>query len=187
MDSPLLPGGVVQNAYVVPDLTAACHRFHELYNLGPFFRGTVHPLRDVHYRGVPADPVVIEIACAQAGDVQIELITQSSPGPSAYRDMFAEDEQGFHHSAIFTSDYEATKRGLERAGFPVAMDMAGPGDNRICYVDTRAAFGHMLELYPDHPGLRNVYSFIRNGTSSWDGQELILPLDYLAVMTQAAS
>ena len=103
------------------------------------------------------------------------------PRPPVY-----EDEQGFHHSAIFTRDYEAEKRALELAGYPVAMEMAGPGDGRICYVDTRAALGHMLELYPDQPGLRNVYSFIRSGTSNWDGRELIMPLDYAGVMAQAA-
>jgi hypothetical protein len=186
MVSPLPLAGVVQNAYVVPDLAAACRRFHQLYNTGPFFRGLVHPLRDVRYRGVATAPVVIEIACAQSGDVQIELITQSSPGPSAYRDVFAADEQGFHHAAIFTRDYEAEKRALERAGYPVAMDMAGPGDSRICYIDTRAALGHMLELYPDHPALHSVYSFIREQTASWDGRELILPFDFARVLAQPA-
>jgi hypothetical protein len=182
MGSPLLPGGVVQNAYVVPDLTAACHRFHDVYNLGPFFRGPVHPLREVRYRGDPAaDPVVIEIALAQAGDMQIELITQSSPGPSAYRDVYAPAEQGFHHAAIFTRDYQASKAALEQAGYPVAMEMAGVGDDQICYVDTRAALGHMLELYPDRPELRSVYAYVRDQSARWDGGELILPLNLATV------
>jgi hypothetical protein len=184
MTSPLPLAGVVQNAYVVPDLTAACRRFHQLYNIGPFFRGPVHPLRDVRYRGAAAGPVVIEIACAQSGDVQVELITQSSAGPSAYRDVYAADEQGFHHAAVFTRDYEAEKQALVRAGYPVAMDMAGPGGSRICYVDTRAALGHMLELYPDLPALRAVYSFIREQAARWDGRELIQPFDFTSVLTE---
>jgi hypothetical protein len=110
MNSPLLPVGVVQNAYVVPDLAAACHSFHQVYHIGPFFRGKVHPLRDVYYRGAPAtEPVVIEIACAQSGDLQIELLTRypqsgegaavSSPLPAVRVDQ----------NAYVVSDLEADR------------------------------------------------------------------------------
>jgi hypothetical protein len=170
--------GIVQNAYVVEDLTEACRRFSDTLGIGPFFRGERHPMRDVRYRGRPApEPVVIEIALAQAGDVQIELIQQHSPGPSAYRDVFAKGEEGLHHVAVFAGDYAGCRQSLVDAGFEVAMDIAGLGDYEICYVDTTAAFGHMLEIYPEHPALRRLYAFVRAAAEQWDGRDPIRPLD----------
>lgn len=170
--------GIVQNAYVVADLTAACHRFSDLLGIGPFFRTEPHPMRNVRYRGAPAaEPVVIEIACAQAGDVQIELIQQHSPGPSAYRDVYAEDEEGLHHVAVFSADYERSRQSLAEAGFEVAMEISGADDYEICYMDTTAAFGHMLEIYPEHPSLLRFYAFVRSAAERWNGQDLIRPLD----------
>ncbi|TNC20600.1 VOC family protein [Amycolatopsis alkalitolerans] len=180
--TPVVPFDVVQNAYLVPDLAAACHRFHELYGIGPFFRGRPHALGDVAYRGAPiAEPVVVEIACAQAGEVQIELIAESSPGPSCYRDMYESGEGGLHHTAVFTGDYEGAKAALVAAGDPVAMELSGPQDCRICYLDTRPVLGHMLELCPEVPAIRQVYAYIREQSTRWDRRELIQPLDFRAV------
>ncbi len=168
----------VQNAYVVPDLVAASRRFHEQFGIGPFFLRSSQELQNVTYRGQPAtEPVVTELLLAQAGGIQLELIAQSSPGPSAYRDVFAADEMGFHHAAIFATDYEGTKQSYIDAGYPLAMEMAGPGDCRICYLDARSDLGHMIEIYPEVPVLRQVYAFVREETAHWDGTgELIRAL-----------
>jgi hypothetical protein len=176
--TPLPPVRVVQNAYVVPDLISACHRMHELYRIAPFFRMQTYEMRDVVYRGRPApEPVVIEAAFAQCGDIVIELIEQTSPGPSAYRDMFGPGEHGLHHVATWTDDYAAERQAFIDAGYEIAMEMPGrSGRYEICYVDARPALGHMIELYPDHPILLDAYASIRERTRAWDGRDLIEPL-----------
>ncbi len=51
------PLAFVQNCYVVPDLEAACQRFHQLYNIGPFVGGMEAVLEHHVYRGKPAEPI----------------------------------------------------------------------------------------------------------------------------------
>jgi Glyoxalase/Bleomycin resistance protein/Dioxygenase superfamily len=174
---PLPPVAVVQNAYVVPDLVAACHRMHELYRVGPFLRIDTYEMRDVLHRGAPvAEPIVIEAAFAQSGDIVIELIEQTSPGPSGYRDMYGPGEQGLHHIATLTHDYDAERQAFLDAGYELSMEMPGrSGDYMICYVDTRPVLGHMIELYPAER-LEAAYTTIRECAADWDGAgDLIRP------------
>lgn len=177
MSSQLPPVRVVQNAYVVCNLEEACRQFHDLYRIGPFFRLDNLELREVVYRGRPAsDRIVIDVAFAQSGEILIELIAQSSPGPSAFRDVYAEGEQGLHHVATWSSDYVAERQAFVDAGCEIAMELSGRGDYQMCFIDARPILGHMIELYPDHPDLRRLYTEVRERTPGWDGGELILPL-----------
>ena len=172
----LHPFRVVQLAYVVTELEAACQTFRELYGIGPFFRSPTHALPNVRYRGSPTEPVVIDVAFAQSGDMNIELVAQISPGPSAFREMYAEGEQGLHHVAVFASDYAADHQALIDAGHEEVMDLRRGDDCRICFIDARPTLGHMIELYTDHPLLRHLYAFVRKETERWNGKDLILPL-----------
>jgi hypothetical protein len=71
-----LSSKVVQVAYVVPDLEAACGAFHRLYGLGPFVSGEGVRTLDEHvYRGVAAaPPIAFRGVFVQSGDLNIELI-----------------------------------------------------------------------------------------------------------------
>ncbi|WP_412520775.1 VOC family protein [Actinomadura madurae] len=175
MKPSLPPLTVVQNAYVVEDILDACQRFHELYRTGPFMFMDVHPMHDVLYRGKPQE-VVTQVAFAQAGELMVELICQHSDGPSAYRDVYAKGEQGFHHIAAFSADYYAELAQYAAAGYEVVMEMAVQ-DDRVAYIDTRATTGHMLELYPESDALRDIYAKVREAAQQWDGEELIIPYD----------
>ena len=61
-------------------------------------------------------------------------------------------------------------------GLEIAMASRGRGDYWISFVDARPALGHMVEIYPDHPGLRALYERIRQSAANWDGQDLLIPL-----------
>jgi hypothetical protein len=167
---------VAQNAYVVPDIEAACRRLHELYGIGPFFRVGPYEMRDVHYRGAAAtEPVIVEAAFAVSGPVQIELVRQHGSAPSIFRDMYGDGDHGFHHIATWTQDFESEKQAFVDAGYEVAMEISGMGDYRVAFIDARKTVGHMIELYPDHPVLRAVYASVLERTRSWDGRKLVLP------------
>jgi hypothetical protein len=85
---------LVQNAWVVPRLEDAIPGWVAL-GVGPFFvLERAYP--QALYRGTPV-PLSFRAALAQAGDIQIELIEQTSDGPSAYRDMVPAGATGFHH------------------------------------------------------------------------------------------
>ena len=168
---------VVQNAYVVPDIAVAARHFHDLYGIGPFLVGRGIEMRDAVYRGKPAtEPIVLDVALAQAGEITIELMAQQTAAPSAFRDMYPDGGPGLHHVATWSQDWAKDRQAFLDAGLEVAMETLGRGDYRICFIDARPTLGHMIELYPDHRDLRTLYGRIRETAANWDGRELIIPL-----------
>jgi hypothetical protein len=173
----LQPAGVVQIGYVVPDVVAACERFHDVFRIGPFFRIPPRPRRRARHRGLLRETdLVTEVALAQSGDVMIELIRQHDDGPSAYRDMFASGEQGLHHVAFWSDDYAADVEEYARAGFEIAMEMEIRDGLEVAYVDTTAVLGHMVELLPHDPSIVELFEFVRVASKQWSGGDLVVPL-----------
>ena len=83
-----------QLGFVVDDIPTAAERWAAVFGVGPF---TVLPAMEVActYRGVDSG-VNMQVAAAQLGPVQIELIQQHCDRPSVFRDVFAAHEGGFH-------------------------------------------------------------------------------------------
>ena len=166
---------IVQNAYLVPDLDQACRQMHRLYGVGPFLGGQPGELRDHVYRGLAAAPIHYRSVFVQSGDLNVELIQLLSAAPSAFHDMVPNAGPGLHHVAVFCDDYVRQRDAFVAAGYQVASEfMAGVGA-QICYIDTRAVLGHMIELYPEHPAIRRRYQQTRDAAAQWDGQQLIQP------------
>ncbi len=166
-----IPHPVFQNAWVVPNLEAAMRHWLDM-GYGPFLTMEVDRPEAI-YRGKVV-PLNTSNAFTQAGELNIELIQQNSPGPSAYRDMFGPSEGGFHHLCWFCDDVEADKQALVRQGFAVAAEIEIPGLTH-CVVDTRPAIGCMIELMPDGPAIRGIYKMVRDAAQGWDGRNPIRP------------
>lgn len=166
---------IIQNAYVVDDLEAACVRFNRLYGIGPFLGGGAGRLYDVVHRGRPAPDIEIRGVFVWSGDLCVELVEQTSSGPSAFRDLFPKGKQGFHHTAVFCVDYAAERDAFAAAGFPVASEFTVWPGCQICYVDTSAVLGHMIELYPPSERILDLYDQARRAAMDWDGRALIRP------------
>jgi hypothetical protein len=162
---------IVQNAYIVNDIEAAARRWSAALNIGPFvlLEGIEMPM--IH-RGTEGR-IALSAALAHAGDIQIELIQQLSDGPSAYRDVYAPGEEGFHHVAILCRDFESTVARQEALGHPVAMLFGQPG-GRTAYMDARADTGGMIELYSDYAGIRDLYALVAARAAEWDGGTVIV-------------
>lgn len=149
---------------------------HRLYGIGPFVGGHGEGVLDHHvYRGEPAPPIRIRGVFVQSGELNIELVQLVSEMPSAFHDMFGDVGEGFHHTALFCPDYDATRDAWLAAGHPVASEFETAFGAKICYVDARAIHGHMVELYPEHPVIRAMYREAREAAVRWDGRELIVP------------
>ena len=168
----------VQNAYVVHDLDAACADLHRRFGWGPFLGGDPFELGGHMHRGRPAAPIRLRGVFVQAGELNVELIQLLSDGPSAFRDTFPHGGEGFHHVATFADDYPATRDRLVAEGFPVASEFDTGFGARICYLDSREALGHMIELYPEHPVIRSMYAQTREAAAAWDGRALIAPFAF---------
>jgi hypothetical protein len=166
----------VQNAYYVEDLDAAIERWHRTWGLGPFFVRRHIALHGVTYRGQPAD-LDISAAYVQAGDIQVELVTQHDARPSAFRDAFPPGREGFHHVAVIPDDYAGTLAHYQSLGFPVVTELRTASGRGAAYVDTRALFGHMVEVYWPSEGLTRLYRDVAEAARGWDGRQLIVEVD----------
>lgn len=166
---------MVQNAYVVQSLPDAIEQMHKSFGMGPWIVLNDFLLSNHVYRGEKGEDVTVDVAVTQSGDVQIELVQLKCDTPNALRDMYPGTGTVFHHVAHLSDDYdyEEVRAGLLAAGHPLSSEFSVHGQN-ICFFDTRASLGHMLELYEDIEHERGVYRHIREVCEGWDGKDLIV-------------
>jgi hypothetical protein len=158
---------VMQACWVVPDIDEACRAWTETMGIGPFYIFRNLKLDTVRYRGEPTS-THFSIAMAQAGDIQIELAQQHCGNPSAYRDLVGSGERGFHHIAIYVTDYDAALKHFTSRGCEPAIEGLF-GDMRFAYVDTSDALGCMIELIEHNVLQDQIFARVREGAESWDG------------------
>jgi hypothetical protein len=161
----------VQLAYVARSLPEKCEQLFEAFDIGPFVFASNLELVNHRLWGKPADPIVIDAAFAQSGDLNIEVIEIKSKGPNAMTVMFQGAQEGIQHIACFCDDVFAERDRLAGLGYPTVSEFQ-LGDITICFADTRAIFGHMVELYQEHPVLRDLYARTRRLRDDWDGKTL---------------
>jgi len=169
---------IVQNAYFVQDLDEAIERWHTTFGLGPFIVNRHLDLQRSFYRGVPT-PLDVSAAFVQSGDVQIELLCQHNPEPSAFRDVFAQGEEGLHHVAVFPGDYAEVISGYQARGFAVASEIVVGKGLGAAFIDTRELLGHMLEVYRDNGSIRGFYRLVADAARNWDGHTLLVDVSEL--------
>ena len=160
---------VLQSAHIVTDLESACLRWVETTGIGPFLIVPHVELAEYTYRGEKKSGLKFSVAIAQAGGVQIELIEQHCDSPSAYRDLFKEGEQGFHHICFYPEDYESTLAFYTNQGHDVALDGIF-GEKRFCYIDTSHAIGCMVELIEENEVQADFFRRIVEAAEHWDGK-----------------
>jgi len=167
---------IVQNAYVVNDVFKAAERMTELVGAGPFFVLEHIPLSECLYRGDKVD-FDHTSAYGQCGPIMIELVQQNNDGPSAFRDMYAPGEEGLHHVASFTDDFDAEVARYAALGFEAANLATTTGGTRFAYIDTVSMLGHMVEFYQDDKGVRDFYAMVAAAAEGWDGTDPVRVLD----------
>lgn len=167
-------GPAMQMAWVVNDLEASMQRWIEQQGAGPFYVMRHCNLSNVRYRGQPAT-VDIDVAIAQSGGVQIELIRQNDDLPSCYRDMYRQGEEGFHHICYLVDDLAGALAHFGKVGMPAAIE-GNFGDVSFAYVDTRPGIGCMTELVGRHPDIEAFFKMIVDASLDWDGRD---PIRYL--------
>lgn len=164
----------VQQAYVVDDIDAAMRRWHETWGIGPFYVLRHAQWENLRYRGQPAT-VDASFAMAQAGPVQIELCQQHNDARSCYRDAFEAGQEGFHHVATVTEDFDAEIARFADSGFDIAMDGTF-GEMRFAYVDTRSIGGFMTEVISNWAPVNETHRMVAEAAMGWDGSDPIREL-----------
>lgn len=165
----------MQIAYHVADIDAAMPVWQHRFGVGPFIVRRHIALDEVSYRGVPTT-LDISAAHVQAGPIQIELVMQHCDQKSAFRDCYGPDEEGIHHVALFPEDHDALVAHYTGLGFAIASDLITAERRGASYLDTRAAIGHMTEIYRVNASLHEFYTLIAEAAANWDGQTLCIEL-----------
>jgi hypothetical protein len=157
-----------QLGFLVDGLVATAARWAAVFGVGPFH---VLPPRDVActYRGVRSS-LDLQIAVAQAGPVQIELIEQRSDRPSIYRDRFSGTDSGLHQLCTVTPDYDGTRAHYEGLGYELASEMEDAA-YRVAFYDTVDDFGFFTEVVEETPGFVAQLAAIDRTCAEWDGTD----------------
>jgi Glyoxalase/Bleomycin resistance protein/Dioxygenase superfamily len=156
-----------QLGFVVDDLYGAAERWARVFGVGPF-----HVLPRVEarctYRGRPA-VLDMQVAVAQAGPVQIELIhdfSQEETIFAALRSM----RSGFHQLSTLTADYDATRAHYIDLGYELTCEIVRP-EQRVAYFDTVAEFGFYTEVTEAVPQFVAALARISRTCAEWDGTD----------------
>jgi hypothetical protein len=160
----------MQMCWVVPDLHAALKTWIASAGVGPFFLFEQLKFENPRYRGRPAEFPDVTAAMAQAGDVQIELVCQNDDRRSIFRDVVPAGQTGFHHTALYCSDYDATLAAYTGAGAQVAFSGLMMG-SRTCWIDTTPKLGFMVELIEANPVADSIFARFRAAAENWDGKD----------------
>ena len=159
-----------QLGFLVDDLVDAATRWARAFGIGPFF---VLPRVESTgmYRGTTTVNDV-QIAVAQAGPVQIELIRQYCDRPSVYRDWLAGGHSRFHQLCTVTDDYDAKLAHFEGLGYELVAQLSHEGQ-RVGYFGTVEEFGFFTEVVENVPGFLDGMAGIARACARWDGNEPI--------------
>jgi hypothetical protein len=157
-----------QLGFLVDDLLGAAATWARVFGVGPFH---VLPVVDQHatYRG-KANTVTLQVAVAQAGPVQIELVRQHCDRPSIFREWRRGRVSGLHQLCTVTRDYDGKKAHYERLGYELAAESQN-GSFRVAYFDTAADFGFFTEVVEETPGFLARLQGISRTCAAWDGTD----------------
>lgn len=157
-----------QLGFVVEDLVAAASRWAETFGVGPFHVMPRSPAA-CRYRGRDRE-LDLQIAVAQAGPVQIELVAQYCDQPSIFREVFAAGDSGLHQLCTIAPDFDAKRAHLEAQGYPLVCEMQS-GKQRIGFFDTLADFGFMTEVAESTPSFLANLANVSATCANWDGTD----------------
>jgi catechol 2,3-dioxygenase-like lactoylglutathione lyase family enzyme len=156
-------GPVRQFAYVVHDLDAAIASWLEL-RVGPWFVLRDFRVTGGEYRGAPAEPV-LSMAFANSGEIQLELISPVGQAPSIYREFLGAGQEGFHHIAYWTRDYDRDHARALGCGWECVQY----GPVRYAYYETSPGLHGLVELTEVNDRLEGFTDAIRAAAATWDG------------------
>ena len=186
MLSPLF-GPVRQTAYLVADIESAIEDWGRQMRIGPFAlcRG-IAPLTGATYRGKTSGEVVMNVAFAYIGDLQLELIEQINDTPSMYREAIDQRGYGHHHYGFCIEDFDSAYATAVADDFEAVVDTGVPGVARMSYVESKTVPGLVCELIQWNNFTRPYFDGMHAFLSEADDRKLVHELDLQSLVTGGA-
>ena len=174
-------GKIMQVAYIVSDIDEAMQDWQEKYGIGPFVvTRDATPLANARYRGKKSEKVVVSIAFAYHGDLQIELIELRQSVPSMYKEALDRNQRDLQHYGLCVENFERANefaadngfvpilecgvKGLARMNYVEATDYSRNvfADNEKAYMKTPEGHGIVLEVIEDNAMTRPYFAGIKS-------------------------
>lgn len=162
----------MQMCWVVTDLEAAIDKWVKTAGAGPFFVFGAFHFDDSHYRGQPMDVAPCRASIGYFGDMQIELVEPKGDEPGIWRDVVPPGQSGFHHTGLYSENYDADVSYYLDSGAEMAFEGLMMG-SKTCYIDTVPQLGFMTEVITANPVAEQVFGTIRQASEGWDGRDPI--------------
>jgi len=167
-------GPIRQVGHIVRDVDSAMSYWTGTLGIGPFYVIREARMGNFHYRGHRSEDIVITMAFAQSGDVQIELIQQHNNVPSAYREFLSAGREGMQHLSPWFDDpaaYEAARAALIAQGMTLVHETQhDDGTPRFVYFETGRPDAPLIELSEAMlPAACIVPDTVAQAARDWDG------------------
>lgn len=161
-------GEIMQIAFVPQDFDATIAHWVKM-GAGPFFvlRGNQAEWQQAY--GVECRPT-LDIALGQWGDMQIEVIHQTSPEKTIYSDWYNAGNEGVHHTCIIVDDLDEFKQSCLDKGFDIVIEGSAQG-GRWLYADTGGGPSTYVEALEKGEGGSALNQMLRDAHRGWDGSD----------------
>jgi len=166
--------GVMQMAWVVPDIHQAIDHWVDTLRVGPWFLLERFTGENPVYRGQPARSGVA-LAMSFAGHMNVELIQPLDDHPSVYREWIERHGHGFHHWGVASRDVEADLRQYRERGFSEVFRAGVPTGGEVVYLEGGGQLPGYVELIPVNPQMERGFSAFYAATMAWDGSQRVRP------------
>lgn len=138
-----------QIGMVVKDMDKAIE-YYESLGLGPFLsRKVEYESREYRGKPVPADAVLVKVAVAQMGPVQLELIQPVAGTSSHWMDFLKTQGEGVNHLGYYVDDFDKEVERLLQNGYRMVYQSKSRFPNgdlgRGAYLATDEVGGLLLE------------------------------------------
>ncbi|MCX6413774.1 MAG: VOC family protein [Actinobacteria bacterium] len=175
MPASALPTELVQIAFTVPDLEAACREWAERVGAGPFLIRQ-HMQVNANHDGEPA---IYDHSAAfgQWGPLMLELVELHECSPAPLNDAFRHSApNAVNHYAYFVEDLAASSAALQEQGFPLMMELVSSSGMQVHFLDGRSTIGGLIEIYEGSEHIRAHYAKVAELARDWDGSD---PVRYM--------
>lgn len=167
--------GVVQLAYIVPDIRAAVDYWTESLKGGPWFLIEKLMGPDALYRGKPCVDAVADVAFGFVGHMNIELIQPLTDAPGIHRETVLQRGYGFHHHGIACEDAEADLARYIEKGYKVAFQTTVPTGGKVYYIERTGDQPGFIELIPFNSMAEAAFTKMWRSSLDWDGRDRLRP------------
>jgi hypothetical protein len=171
-------GGLIQTAYIVPDIRNAVEQWTSTMKGGPWFLLENFAGEDSIYRGQPCTARA-HAALGFVGNMQIELIQPLGDDCGIHRETALSRGYGFHHFGMSCEDAETERASYEAQGYTEVYRTRVPTGDMVYYMEAPNDQTGFIELITANATLDAAFTRMWRASLDWQGNRPLRPFEEL--------